>query len=130
MEVSRALLFELGVLLAVLAVLGSGTTIRALPPIPVYLLAGLSLAMAASSGRRYRYRCAHRCRVVAFTLGLEFSATELLGSLRHYLPSAGVDNVQRHARCGGGLAFGVGRCAILGLLGSPYISSSVRSRGC
>lgn len=42
-EVSRALLFELGVLLAVLAVLGAVARRFALSPIPVYLLAGLSL---------------------------------------------------------------------------------------
>ncbi|MBL7326070.1 cation:proton antiporter, partial [Escherichia coli] len=43
MEVSRALVFELGVLLAVLAVLGAVARRFALSPIPVYLLAGLSL---------------------------------------------------------------------------------------
>ncbi|CKU80920.1 transporter [Mycobacterium tuberculosis] len=36
MEVSRALLFELGVLLAVLAVLGAVARRFALSPIPVY----------------------------------------------------------------------------------------------
>lgn len=54
MEVSRALLFELGVLLAVLAVLGAVARRFALSPIPVYLLAGLSLGNGGilGSGRR------------------------------------------------------------------------------
>ncbi len=43
MQVSGALLFELGALLTTLAVFGAAVRRFALSPIPVYLLAGLSL---------------------------------------------------------------------------------------
>jgi CPA2 family monovalent cation:H+ antiporter-2 len=59
------------------------------------------------------------------TLGLEFSATEFASSLRHHLPSAGVDVVLNAAP--GALAgwlLGLDGVAILALAGVTYISSS------
>ena len=43
MQVSGALLFQLGALLTALAVLGAVSRRFALSPIPVYLMAGLSV---------------------------------------------------------------------------------------
>src|SRR5271166_3717672 len=128
MQVSRALLFQLGALLATLAVLGAVARRFALSPIPVYLLAGLSLGKGgllpvAAAGEFIE--TAAPIGIVLLTLGLEFSATEFASSLRHHLPSAGVDIVL-NATPGAvaGLLLGLDGVAILALAGVTYISSS------
>lgn len=130
MEVSRALLFELGVLLAVLAVLGAVARRFALSPIPVYLLAGLSLGNGgilgvAAAGEFIATGAPIGVVLLLLALGLEFSATEFASSLRHHLPSAGVDIVL-NATPGAvaGWLLGLDGVAILGLAGVTYISSS------
>lgn len=129
-EVSRALLFELGVLLAVLAVLGAVARRFALSPIPVYLLAGLSLGNGgilgvAAAGEFIATGAPIGVVLLLLALGLEFSATEFASSLRHHLPSAGVDIVL-NATPGAvaGWLLGLDGVAILGLAGVTYISSS------
>jgi CPA2 family monovalent cation:H+ antiporter-2 len=63
--------------------------------------------------------------LLLLTLGLEFSATEFAASLRHHLPSAGVDAVL-NATPGAvtGWLLGLDGIAILALAGVTYISSS------
>jgi CPA2 family monovalent cation:H+ antiporter-2 len=130
MQVSGALLFQLGALLTTLAVLGAVARRFALSPIPVYLLAGLSLGKGgllpvAAAGEFIETAAPIGIVLLLLTLGLEFSATEFASSLRHHLPSAGVDIVL-NATPGAlaGWLLGLDGVAILALAGVTYISSS------
>lgn len=130
MQVSGALLFQLGALLATLAVLGALARRFALSPIPVYLLAGLSLGKGgllpvAAAGEFIETAAPIGVVLLLLTLGLEFSATEFASSLRHHLPSAGIDIVL-NATPGAltGWLLGLDGVAILALAGVTYISSS------
>jgi monovalent cation:H+ antiporter-2, CPA2 family len=130
MQVSGALLFQLGALLTALAVLGAVARRFALSPIPVYLLAGLSLGKGgllpvAAAGDFIATAAPIGIVLLLLTLGLEFSATEFASSLRHHLPSAGVDIVL-NATPGAvaGWLVGLDGVAILALAGVTYISSS------
>ncbi|HET7073989.1 MAG TPA: cation:proton antiporter [Mycobacterium sp.] len=130
MQVSEALLFQLGALLATLAVFGAVARRFALSPIPVYLLAGLSLGKGgllsvAAAGDFITTGAPIGIVLLLLTLGLEFSATEFASSLRHHLPSAGVDIVL-NATPGAvaGWLLGLDGVAILSLAGVTYISSS------
>lgn len=130
MEISGALLFQLGALLTALAVLGAVARRFALSPIPVYLVAGLLLGEGgiwpvAAAGEFIRTGAPLGVVLLLLTLGLQFSATEFASSLRHHLPSAGVDLVLNAAP--GALAgwlLGLDGIAILSLAGVTYISSS------
>ena len=130
MQVSGALLFQLGALLAALAVLGSVARRFALSPIPVYLLAGLSLGKGgiwpvAAAGEFIMTGAPIGIVLLLLTLGLEFSATEFAASMRHHLPSAGVDIVLNAAPGAvAGWLLGFDGVAILALAGVTYISSS------
>ncbi len=130
MQVSEALLFQLGALLAVLSVLGALARRFALSPIPLYLLAGLSLGNGgiwpvAAAGGFITTAASLGIVLLLLTLGLEFSATEFASSLRHHLPSAGAD-VVLNATPGAvaGWLLGLDGVAILSLAGVTYISSS------
>ncbi|WP_445161672.1 cation:proton antiporter [Mycobacterium sp. Dal123C01] len=130
MQVSEALLFQLGALLTALAVLGAVSRRFALSPIPVYLMAGLSLGKGgiwplAAAGEFIVTGAPIGIVLLLLTLGLEFSATEFAASLRHHLPSAGVD-VVLNATPGAvaGWLLGFDGVAILALAGVTYISSS------
>src|ERR1700722_13255276 len=123
MQVSGALLFQLGALLAALAVLGSVARRFALSPIPVYLLAGLSLGKGgiwpvAAAGEFVMTGAPIGIVLLLLTLGLEFSASEFASSMRHHLPSAAVDIVL-NATPGAiaGWLLGLDSVAILGLAG-------------
>ena len=130
MQVSGALLFQLGALLAALAVLGAIARRFALSPIPVYLMTGLSLGKGgiwpvAAAGEFITTGAPIGIVLLLLTLGLEFSATEFASSLRHHLPSAGVDAIL-NATPGAvaGWLLGFDGVAILSLAGVTYISSS------
>ena len=130
MQVSGALLFQLGALLTTLAILGSVARLFALSPIPVYLMAGLSLGKGgiwpvAAAGEFIKTGAPIGIVLLLLTLGLEFSATEFASSLRHHLPSAGVDIIL-NATPGAiaGWLLGLNGVAILSLAGVTYISSS------
>lgn len=130
MQISGALLFQLGALLATLAVLGAVARRFALSPIPVYLLAGLSLGKGglwpvAAAGEFIETAAPIGVVLLLLTLGLEFSATEFASSLRRHLPSAAVDIVL-NATPGAvaGWLLGLDGVAILALAGVTYISSS------
>jgi CPA2 family monovalent cation:H+ antiporter-2 len=129
-QVSGALLFQLGALLAALAVLGTVARRFALSPIPVYLLAGLSLGKGgiwpvAAAGEFIMTGAPIGIVLLLLTLGLEFSATEFAASMRHHLPSAAVDIVL-NATPGAvaGWLLGFDGVAILAMAGVTYISSS------
>ncbi|MCV7394114.1 cation:proton antiporter [Mycobacterium paraseoulense] len=130
MQVSWALLLELGALLAMLAVLGGVARRFALSPIPVYLLAGLSLGKGGilpldAGGQFITTSAPIGVVLLLLTLGLEFSAAEFATSLRHHLPSAGVDVVLNAAPGAiAGWLLGLDGVAILCLAGVTYISSS------
>jgi K+:H+ antiporter subunit KhtU len=129
-QVSGALLFQLGALLTTLAVLGTVARRFALSPIPVYLLAGLSLGKGgllpvAAAGEFIATAAPIGVVLLLLTLGLEFSATEFATSLRHHLPSAGVDIVLNAAPGAvAGWLLGLDGVAILALAGVTYVSSS------
>ncbi len=130
MQISGALLLELGALLTTLAVLGAAARRFALSPIPVYLLAGLSLGKGgilpvAAAGEFVTTSAPIGVVLLLLTLGLEFSVAEFTASLRHHLPSAGVD-VVLNAVPGAiaGWLLGLDGAAILCLAGVTYISSS------
>jgi monovalent cation:H+ antiporter-2, CPA2 family len=129
-QISGALLFQLGALLAALAVLGAIARRFSLSPIPLYLVAGLSLGKGgiwpvAAAGEFIMTGAPIGIVLLLLTLGLEFSATEFAISLRHHLPSAGVD-VVLNASPGAvaGWLLGLNGVAILSLAGVTYISSS------
>ncbi|BBZ37855.1 cation:proton antiporter [Mycobacterium conspicuum] len=130
MQISGALLFQLGALLAAIAVLGSVARRFALSPIPVYLLAGLSLGKGgfwpvAAAGEFIMTGAPIGIVLLLLTLGLEFSAAEFASSMRHHLPSAGVDVVLNAAPGAvAGWLLGLNGVAILALAGVTYISSS------
>ncbi|MGD1173081.1 cation:proton antiporter [Mycobacterium seoulense] len=130
MQVSWTLLLQLGALLATLAVLGGVARRFALSPIPVYLLAGLSLGKGGilpldDGGQFITTSAPIGVVLLLLTLGLEFSAAEFATSLRHHLPSAGVDVVLNAAPGAiAGWLLGLDGVAILCLAGVTYISSS------
>lgn len=130
MQVSAALLLQLGGLLVVLAVLGGFARRLGLSPIPVYLLAGLFLGTGgvlpvAAAGQFVSTSAPIGVVLLLLTLGLEFSAVEFASSLRHHLPSALVDIVL-NATPGAvaGWLLGLNGVGILALAGVTYISSS------
>ncbi|MGZ4577878.1 MAG: cation:proton antiporter [Mycobacterium sp.] len=130
MQVSWALLLQLGALLATLAIVGGVARRFALSPIPVYLLAGLSLGKGGilpldAGGQFITTGAPIGVVLLLLTLGLEFSAAEFAASLRHHLPSAGVDIVLNAVPGAvAGWLLGLDGVAILCLAGVTYISSS------
>ncbi|BBX74560.1 cation:proton antiporter [Mycobacterium shinjukuense] len=130
MQVSGALLFEVGALLVALASVGAVARRFALSPIPVYLLTGLSLGKGGvvsvpAADDFITTGAPIGVVLLLLTLGLEFSTTEFASSLRRHLPSAGVDIVL-NATPGAvaGWLLGLDGVAILALAGVTYISSS------
>ncbi|OBI40342.1 potassium transporter [Mycobacterium kyorinense] len=130
MQVSVALLFEVGAILTVLALFGAVARRFALSPIPVYLLAGLALGNGGinpvpAAGEFITTGAPIGVVLLLLTLGVEFSATEFASSLRHHLPSAAVD-ILLNATPGAlaGWLLGLDGVGILALAGVTYISSS------
>lgn len=121
---------ELGVILAVLTLLGAAARRYALSPIPLYLLAGLALGeggiVSVSAAGEFLISSASIGLVMLLlTLGLEFSITEFADSLRRNLPSAWVD-VVLNATPGAlaGWLLGLDGIGMLAMAGITYISSS------
>ena len=130
MQISAALLLELGVILTVLTVLGAVARRFALSPIPLYLLAGLALgeggiAPVPAANDFLEAGATIGVVLLLLTLGLEFSISEFASSLRRHLPSAWVD-VFLNATPGAvaGWLLGLNGVGILALAGVTYISSS------
>lgn len=130
MAVSVSLLLELGIILVILTVLGSIARRFALSPIPLYLLAGLTLGnggIAQVPAAREFVSTGASIGVVLLllTLGLEFSIGEFASSMRRHLPSAAVD-VILNALPGAvaGWILGFSPIGIVAMAGITFISSS------
>lgn len=130
MHTSVALLLELGVILAVLSVLGALARRFALSPIPLYLLAGLllgegGLATVPAAGEFVEIGGSIGVVLLLLTLGLEFSVGELTASMRRHLPSALVDGMLNAAPGAlAGWVLGLNALGILALAGATWVSSS------
>jgi CPA2 family monovalent cation:H+ antiporter-2 len=124
------LFLELGLLLAVLSVLGGLARRIKLSPVPLYLLGGLVLGeggVLPLPGADPFIEPAARMGVVLLllTLGLEFSVSEFSDSLRRHVPSGLVDLVLNAAPGAvAGWALGFGPTGVLALAGATYVSSS------
>ncbi|MGW3353431.1 cation:proton antiporter [Nonomuraea rubra] len=130
MHVSIALLLELGLILAALGLLAALARRMTLSPIPLYLLAGLMLGErgvlpAPAAGEFVQAAASIGIVLLLLALGLEFSITEFSTSMRHHLPSAGVDLLANAVP--GALAgwmLGLDGVGMLALAGATYSSSS------
>lgn len=130
MAISAALLLELGVILAVLTVLGTVARRFGLSPIPFYLLVGLALgegglAPIPAAGEFLRTGASIGVVLLLLTLGLEFSISEFASSLRRHMPSAWVDFVLNAAPGAiAGVLLGLDGVGIVAMAGVTWISSS------
>ncbi len=130
MQISATLLLELGVIFAVLTVLGAAARRFALSPIPLYLVVGLALGEGGivpvpAAGEFVVSSASIGIVLLLLTLGLEFSMSEFASSLRRHLPSAWVDLVL-NAGPGvvAGWLLGLDLVGVLAMAGITYISSS------
>lgn len=130
MEVSTALLLELGLLLLVLTVLGSAARRVGFSPIPLYLLAGLFLGQGGltsvpASADFVEAGASIGLVLLLLVLGLEFTAAEFTTSLRRHSGSALVD-LLLNATPGAvaGWLLGLDTVGVVALAGATYISSS------
>ncbi|MDP8908955.1 MAG: cation:proton antiporter [Chloroflexota bacterium] len=123
------ILLELGGIFAALALLGRLARRVELPPIPVYLLAGLPFGAGGIGpifgGEFTAVGATIGVMLLLFMLGLEFTADELRTSLRTNLPM-GVADLVLNALPGvaAALLLGWGPVAAAVLGGVTYISSS------
>jgi CPA2 family monovalent cation:H+ antiporter-2 len=130
MHTSVFLFLELGLILALLAALGTLAHRIGLSPVPLYLLAGLALgeggiAPVPAAGTFVEAGANIGVVLLLLTLGLEFSASEFTHSLRRHLPSAGLDVILNAVP--GALAgwlLGLGPIGVLALAGATWVSSS------
>ncbi|MFF9808003.1 cation:proton antiporter [Streptomyces coeruleorubidus] len=130
MHTPVALLLELGVILAVLSVLGTVARRFALSPVPLYLLAGLALgdggiAPVPAAREFVDTGAAIGVILLLLVLGLDFTVREFTVSLRRHRSSAAVDLVL-NATPGAvaGWLLGLDAGGILALAGATYVSSS------
>jgi CPA2 family monovalent cation:H+ antiporter-2 len=123
-------LLELGAVFFGLGLLGMVAHRLSLSPVPLYLLAGLAfgshgpLPLAAGEGF-INVGAEVGAVLLLLSLGLEYSATELVAGVRQQLPSGLVDLVL-NATPGAALAvlLGWGPIAAVALAGVTYVSSS------
>ena len=130
MHSTTVLLIEVGALLFALGMLGRIGRRFGLSPIPLYLLAGLAfghggLLPLSASEQFIEVGAEIGVVLLLVMLGLEYSASELVGNLRAAAP-AGVLDALLNALPGAGFAFllGWGWEAALVLAGITWVSSS------
>ncbi|MFI5495357.1 cation:proton antiporter [Actinoplanes sp. NPDC051859] len=130
MHETTILLIEVGALLFALGMLGRLGRRVGLSPIPLYLLAGLAfghggLLPLAASEEFIEVGAEIGVILLLVMLGLEYSATELVGNLRAAAPAGLIDAVL-NALPGAAFAFllGWGWEAALVLAGITWVSSS------
>ena len=123
-------LLELGAVFFGLGLLGMVAHRFGLSPVPLYLVAGLAFGdhgpLPLAAGERFIDVGAEVGGVLLLlSLGLEYSATELVSGVRRQLPSGLVDLVL-NATPGAALALllGWGPTAAVALAGVTYVSSS------
>ncbi len=129
MHTSAALLLELGLILAVLSVLGTLARRLTLSPVPLYLLAGLfigegGLAPVPAAGEFLATGATIGVVLLLLTLGLEFSTREFLASLRHHIPSAAFDLLNAVPGVAVALLLGLDLVGVVAMAGVTYVSSS------
>ncbi|GAA2496168.1 cation:proton antiporter [Winogradskya humida] len=130
MHSTTILLIEVGALLFALGMLGRIGRRIGLSPIPLYLLAGLAFGHGgfiplSASEEFIEVGAEIGVILLLVMLGLEYSATELVGNLRSAAP-AGLIDALLNALPGAGFAFllGWGWDAALVLAGITWVSSS------
>jgi CPA2 family monovalent cation:H+ antiporter-2 len=130
LHTSATLLIELGAVLVCLSVLGRMASRFGLSPIPLYLLVGLAfgeggLLPLATSEEFISVGAEIGVVLLLFLLGLEYSAPELMGTLRGGLP-AGLADFALNALPGAAAALllGWGPVAAVALAGVTWVSSS------
>lgn len=130
MDSIARLLIELGAIFLVLSVLGTLARRLQLSPIPLFLLGGVAfgeggIMSLVTTGEFVHVAAEIGVILLLLTLGLEFSATELMQSLRMHAPSGLVDFLL-NATPGfvAGLLLGMGWLPALALGGVTWISSS------
>lgn len=123
-------LVELGGVLLVLGLLGAASFRFGISPIPLYLLAGLAfgdggILPLATSEEFVATGAEIGVILLLFTLGLEYTASELVGTLRSSAPG-GLLNLVLSATPGVALALvmGWGPVAALALGGITYVTST------
>ncbi len=130
MHTSLALLLELGLILVALSILGSFARTLGVPPIPLYLLAGLALgnggiASVSAASEFVETGAAIGVVLLLLTLGLEFSTSEFTHSVRRHVPSGLLDlGVNAAPGAITGWLLGLDPVGVLALAGVTWISSS------
>ncbi|MEU6497218.1 cation:proton antiporter [Streptomyces sp. NPDC046984] len=130
MHNTAAMLIELGVIILVLGLLGRLAGRVGFSPIPLYLMAGLAFGHGGilplrASEEFVATGAEIGVILLLLLLGLEYSASELVTSLKTQYPSGAVDFVL-NAVPGAGMALllGWGPVAAVALAGVTWISSS------
>ncbi|MGW6461610.1 cation:proton antiporter [Streptomyces sp. NPDC055078] len=130
MHDTTALLIELGAVILGLGLIGRFAGRIGLSPIPLYLLAGLAfgtggLLPLSASEDFVAVGAEIGVILLLLLLGLEYSASELVGSLKTQYPSGAVDFVLNALPgAGAALLLGWGPVAAVALAGVTWISSS------
>nr|WP_042186730.1 cation:proton antiporter [Kibdelosporangium sp. MJ126-NF4]CEL17505.1 putative transmembrane transport protein [Kibdelosporangium sp. MJ126-NF4]CTQ91268.1 putative transmembrane transport protein [Kibdelosporangium sp. MJ126-NF4] len=130
MHGSSLLLVELGAIILALGLLGALSVRLGLSPIPLYLLAGLAfgqggLVPLATSEDFVSAGAEIGVILLLFSLGLEYTASELVTTLRHSAP-VGLLDLVLNAAPGVAIGFllGWGPTAAIVLGGVTYVTSS------
>jgi CPA2 family monovalent cation:H+ antiporter-2 len=127
---STTTLIEFGAVILGLGLLGALALRFGISPIPLYLLAGLAfghggLVPLATSEEFTAIGAEIGVILLLFTLGLEYTAPELVGTLRTNLPAGLVDLVLNSAPgVATALILGWGPVAAVALGGVTYVTSS------
>ncbi|MEV4511150.1 cation:proton antiporter [Dactylosporangium sp. NPDC049525] len=123
-------LIEIGAVILGLGLLGAVSARFAISPIPLYLLAGLAFGQGgilplATSEEFTATGAEIGVILLLFTLGLEYTAPELVGTLRHNAVAGVVDLVLNAAPgVATALLLGWGPVAAVALGGVTYVTSS------
>jgi monovalent cation:H+ antiporter-2, CPA2 family len=124
------LLIELGAVITALGLLAALSARVGISPIPLYLLAGLAFGKGgilplATSNEFISTGAEIGVVLLLFTLGLEYTANELISELRRSAPAGLIDllvNAVPGAACA--LLLGWGPAAAVALAGITYVTSS------
>src|SRR6266545_3920382 len=127
---ASTLLIELGAVILALGLLGAVSVRFSISPIPLYLLAGLAFGQGgilplATSDEFIAAGAEIGVILLLFTLGLEYTAAELVGTLRSSASAGLLDLVANSAPgVAAGFLLGWGPVAAVALGGITYVTSS------
>jgi CPA2 family monovalent cation:H+ antiporter-2 len=125
-----AILIELGAVILALGLLGALSLRFSISPIPLYLLAGLAFGAGGvlpltTSTEFISAGAEIGVILLLFTLGLEYTAPELVGTLRSSAPAGLIDLVLNAAPgVAAALILGWGPVAAVAMGGITYVTSS------